>query len=81
MGSGDPVGPLVIVTVSPIEFTCAGHEPLAECPDPSLTVTASVHVCWAPVALDGAFQAGAAVAAFGTNVPAPRPPVQLEVHA
>ncbi len=79
-GSGVPVGPLVIETVSGIELTCSDHDPAAECPKPSLTVIESVHVCWAPVALAGAVHVGVATAAFGTKLPLPSPPVHAALH-
>ncbi len=80
-GSGEPVGPLVIVTVSAIELTCSVHGDVAECPKPSLAVTDNVQVSCVPVALAGAFHVGFWADAFGVKPPTPRPPVQLALHA
>ncbi len=80
-GSGVPVGPLVIVTVSTIELTCSVQVPVAECVNASLTVTDSVQDCCAPVALAGTFHVGAAVVALGVKLPFPSPPVHDALQA
>ncbi len=80
LGSGDPLGPAVIVMASGTEFTRAGTDAVAEVPWPSVTTTVRVQVCWAPVALTGAVHVGFWVVALGVKLPAASEPVHVSLH-